>query len=388
MAALAALIAATGLFRASQNMAQTTMSLLGRDQLGLPPAFLGLLIATSGLLGVAASFVVGRVPRGRERPVLLAGLLATAVAIGLYVVPFRPAGFIAGTMLLGLAGGIVMPILATVLANSGEGSADRRLALFTLALSLSLTLGPALESLLLAGNRTQLNRPFEFFALMPLLAAGGLLAANSTGRGALAPVGRRPSTGLGWNRPVRAALAGQLMYALPFAALTSFGAIVFEDLYHLSPAETQAAFTCFFAASLLTRVALAWRGAPRDRVRGLFGAAAITALGLLALLMGRDWPALVLAMVLLGVPHGAVYPLSLMLVSEGVDRADLGRANARFTGMTSLATVLAPLLLGWIQGNFGSEAMVTFTLVPVLGVGVYLARLTGRAEMHSASRSG
>ena len=144
-------------------------------------------------------------------------------------------------------------------------------------------------------------------------------------------------------------------------------------LYHLAPSGVEGAIAIFFTTSFLSRALLAWRPATSYRVRLFALCVALTLVGLGLLGGGRGVVVFVVALAILGVPHGLTYPLAL--VAETVPRDDLARENAGFTAVSGTINVVAPLVLGLVIDNLGGRTMLLCTAIPVLGLAVVLRRL-------------
>ena len=179
------------------------------------------------------------------------------------------------------------------------------------------------------------------------------------------------------------ALTVQLLYAVPFSAVTVFGALLARHDYGLSPAGTQLAFSAFFVASLLGRLAITRRSPVPAKHRVLLGAALVTAVGMVVLSLGGSPLVLFTAMVVLGVAHGVTFPLALALVAESVPSEQLAAANASLFAATNLVSVTAPILLGQIVEHAGYPAMCLAVLGPVAVFSAALAAQSAGAVPRS-----
>ncbi len=380
----AGLLLVAGLFRAAQNMGQTTFALFGRDDLNLGAATIGSLGTVLGAFAlVAALFVGGRLPASKASAAVGAGVCllgASLVVLGSATSPWQFAG---GTALLGLAGGATAPSLATAVGQATPEGRDRALAHYAAVLSMSLALGPLAETGLLELAHQHLRLPFFVFAALPVaaLALGlfGRLRANALGvANSPDPLHDSPLGSSGQLRSLlatgdgRMALTVQLLYAVPFSAITVFGALVARSVFNMTPAGAQLAFTVFFAASLLSRLVVA-RISPIDRKRRAFLlAAALTAAGVVLLSVGGPPLLLFIAMVLLGVPHGVTFPLALALTAQSVGEDQLAASNAALFAATSVVAVAAPVVLGVVAAAAGYRVMIVLVLAPVAAFSMLL----------------
>ncbi|HET9091051.1 MAG TPA: MFS transporter [Acidimicrobiales bacterium] len=392
---LAALLTATALFRMTQNMAVTTLSLLARDDVHLSATEIGALGALMGLMvALVTLFVSRRVPHQQAAVSAAAGMIGLAVSLLVLAAASSFAVLLAGVLLLGIAGGIAMPGLLNAVVSIRAGERERVIAVYTVTLSVSLAVGPLVETLLLSSAGQEVRIPYLAFAALPVVGAGLILAAtwrrrSEGGRAgaareeegelavdaagdiasdpphpAPASAGRRRG-GLLSSQSGRIALVSQLLYAVPFAGITVFGALVARVGYGASPARAQLGFTVFFVFSLASRAVVAWRAPIGRKVGLLWASAALTAAGLLLLGVGEGQLAYLAAMAMLGVPHGLTFPIALALVAESTAVTDLPRANATLLGSTNLTSVIVPLVLGAVIPAVGYRGMTLVMLGPV-----------------------
>jgi DHA1 family multidrug resistance protein-like MFS transporter len=395
-----------GFYRGAQNMALTTLALIIKEDLGYGAGTIGIISALSGIVLVLVTLSISArlKPAQLERAVLFSlvalavGLVTIGVSHSIYLTTFA-------TVLLGIAGGLGMPGLAgSVQLAAGDGSANpqRILAIYTLVLSMSLAVGPLLEAGLLDATHQDVRWPFIAFTVLPLLA---LVIMVSRRREAMALAakaaasGEPPTAGQPVSERIRLlqtpevvkALFAQLMYAVPFAALTVFGAEVARVTDRATAAQAQLAFTVFFVFSLSCRGLVAWRSPVRRKglafgVSGLF-----TIVGLAFIVVGHSFLLFLVGMIILGVPHGAIFPLALSALSGSLPPDQLPRANSLLMGSSNFIGIIAPPILGLIAAAATYRLMMTTVLVPVVLVfAAFIAyigilRLRTRSSLSSAS---
>lgn len=379
----AGLLVVAGLFRAAQNMGQTTFGLFGREELGLGAATIGSVGTLAGAFGLIGVLVVGaRLPTSKASAAVGFGVGLVAVSLVVLGSATSSWQFIFGTALFGLGGGATAPSLATVVGQASPERRDRALAHYAAVLSMSLALGPLAETGLLELTHQDLRLPFVCFAILPVaaLALGLFGRRRTTAEGpANAPAPERaPARGPGRRgrssgqlrsllatRGGRLALTVQLLYSVPFSAITVFGALVARSLFKMTPAGAQLAFTAFFVVSLISRLVVA-RVSPIRRKRLAFlVAAALTATGMVLVSLGGPPLVLFIAMVMLGVPHGITFPLALALTAESAPEDQLAASNAALFASTNVVAVAAPAVLGAVAAAAGYRAMAALVLVPV-----------------------
>jgi MFS family permease len=172
------------------------------------------------------------------------------------------------------------------------------------------------------------------------------------------------------DRNFRLALTGELIYAAPFAAIVVFGALLARHEYGLSPAATEVAFGVFFVISFVVRAVLVWQSPIRHKLALFRVAAILTLVGLAVVATGHSFAVLLVAMALLGVPHGLTFPLTMGLVAEGRHRDELASINAHLSASVQAVNLALPLLLGFGIDEIGYRPMFLLLLVPVAGAAV------------------
>lgn len=170
-ASLLALFGVAMLSRAAQNVAQTSIAPIGETDAHLPTAVIGLVIALTGVVTVAATLYCGhRAAQGSVRRWLAAGLALTAGSLPVLALSRSWPMLLGGSCLLGAGGGFVFPSLASLVGRHGSAPPHRRMAGFALALSVSLSVGPLLDSAVLSASHDSLAFTLAVFTSLPLLA--------------------------------------------------------------------------------------------------------------------------------------------------------------------------------------------------------------------------
>ncbi len=404
-ASLLALYGIAMLFRAAQNMAQTSIAPIGETNAHLPTAVIGGIIAVTGVVTVGVTLYGGR--KARQESVhkwLWAGLALTAASLPVLAVSRSWLTLLVGSCVLGAGGGLAFPSITTLVGHHGSSSPQRRMAAFALALSISLSIGPLLDSAVLSVSHDSLGVALVVFTALPLLSlvlipagrprdhrAGAQPAppletavALDLPTGApvpLAPPERESSDGPApppWRmRGWRLAVAAQLLYQVPFVAVISFGVVAGEHLDGVHLAEAQLGISAFFALSMLTRAAVTARR-PIERPRSaVLVVAALTMVGVTLFAFGQSAALMFVALGVLGIPHGLVYPVALGLIADETPPAQLVRANAAFSACTSTVSAVMPAVLGALGAAAGLRVMFLALLVPVAGIGLLVAGWSG-----------
>ncbi|WP_298334675.1 MFS transporter [Ferrimicrobium sp.] len=370
-----------GFYRGAQNMALTTLALIIKEDLGYGAGTIGVISALSGIVLVLVTLMISArlKPAQLERAVaislvtLVLGLVIIGVSHSIYLTAFA-------SILLGIGGGLGMPGLAgSVQLAAGETSSNpqRILAIYTLVLSISLAIGPLLEAGLLDATHQDVRWPFLAFAILPLLALGIMMSrrreaiaaaarASAAGEPSITPAADTERVRLLQTPEVVKALLAQLMYAVPFAALTVFGAEVARVTDRATAAQAQLAFTVFFIFSLGSRGLVAWRSPIYHKGLAYAASGIMTITGLTFIVAGHSFTLFLVGMIILGIPHGLIFPLALSALASSLPPDQLPRANSLLMGSSNFVGIIAPLILGVIAAATTYRFMMGTVLAPVI----------------------
>ncbi len=378
MLPLFSLLLITGLFRSSQNAIQTTFAPFGYEILRLSPSIVGFgMTLVGGFAALANLFLVSRLNSFRLRRVAIFGFVALSFAILNIVIGKSLPTYLDSAIILGISGGLTMPVLATLAGRVPGVKRDRALAAYAVALSAGLAIGPFIESIFLSANHGSLLTSFLIFIPFPLIAAALVLNVEDQVSSTVnAKQGATYPATIAKNNPLRLAIVGQLLYQVPFVAAVTFGALIAHSIYDVSTSLAQLSFSVFFAFSLASRMILVWKPSGNSSSLVLRISAIVTLFGVVLLGVGRDPIYFLLAMALLGVPHGFIYPVSISLIARGTITSDIPRANSILFASTSIVSVVGPFVLGVVVTELGYRAMLVLVLIPVLALSLMLFRIS------------
>ena len=380
------LLAITALGRSGQNAGQTTYPLIARNLLHLSNTTIG----EMGGLAAAASVACATQIVGRSRPQHTLTLVAIGqtfglVAFALLASPTGTVGIWLAAGALGIGGGLAFPALMTAIASGPAHERARALAVFALALSVSLLVGPLLEAAVLHATHNSLRGTFAVLLPLPAGATAASFLALHRQRNAPSAEHHRAVTAasgssggdvgrFSWRRApaFKLAVTVMLTYQVPFAALVAFGALLARNADHTSAAGAEVAFGVFFGVSFALRGLLAFASPKPSTVPLLALSVAATVAGIALLSAARSFAPLVFAMALLGIPHGATFPLASGLLAERTPRDHLARANGQLMASANAVSVVVPLLAGWLAGLVGYPHMFLLVEVPVVLMGAAL----------------
>ncbi len=388
--ALAPLLITTALFRAGENAMQTSFAPYGHDVLHISTSVIGLVVTISGIVMVLSNLLLTSKIRTERLPALLViGLGLLSLSFVLLSVSDSLAGYLISSIFLGISSGLCMPLLSTLAGRLKGISRDRALTAFTVALSGSLAIGPAIESgiLKLEGGsfRTAL------LLLVPFGLASAAVAISIFRSGEVQflhqsdSIQQSPAPSLRGNLLLRLAIIGQLINQVPFIAFITFGVLIARTNYHVSTSSAQLIFTTFFSVSFLIRIYLVIRPQTHRTFGLLKFCAVLMVVAILALALGDREGELFIIVAILGIPHGLLFPLTISLVARGVDPRSLSKANASLFTSISMVSVLFPILVGLVIGNFGYSVALEFIAAATAFLGILLWFTSKKLSLTSPS---
>lgn len=341
-----------------------------RDELGygygLSSAHLSLYAVGSVLAGLAGVALTRRTGR---RAVLVAGLLGAAGGTALLTAGRAPWATLGACL---LAGGLGTLVLIAVQAGLADHHGEQRSVAFAesnVMASVGSTLTP-----LLVGGLAALTGSWRWGVLALALVTVAITAAARTtavpdGGAADEPGSRRPL-------PRRARTGVGLVFCGVVLewSVSFWGATYLRDEVDLSRSTAVTAMSLFFGAMLAGRVsgALLARRHPAERL--VAGALGVTAAGLLLAAATTAAPAVLLALVLLGLGVSVLFPLGLSLaVAAAPDASAVVSARCVTAGGTAI--LLGPLVIGRLADGVGLRTALLVLPVTALAA-VPLLRAT------------
>ncbi len=357
--------------RATNNMIGTTAPLLARYDLLFPNylvGFLASLVTTVNLVSIL--FINARLPGATRR---LLFTISSALIIALL-----PMYFLANSLsiwlvsiLTGFAYGLIMPNIMTSASIVGDQfTAERLLVLYTLALSTSLVVGPLFETYLL----TRLGYRYVFLLFIPLAILSFALSFKIRFPPDPKETQRRiDARKVLRNRGLISAMLANSTYSIPFIAFTAFIAIYAQSIYHVSRYLAYFSFVPFFLTSFLTRLYLTIK-VPRGLFTPMLISIVLTIIGITLLYLSPNYTVFIASMIILGIPHGSVYPLSTLMISRGTGIEERNAANSYFSAFQGILGIVVPALFGVSADLIGIRLSMMMLLIPVLAVAIVFTR--------------
>jgi predicted MFS family arabinose efflux permease len=312
-----------------------------------------MLFAAYSAMQMVATPVWGRVSdrRGR-RPLLIAGLFASAVSHLIYGLAGSLWLLFVSRIAAGAAGGTVSVAHAYVADTTTQEDRAHYMGLVGAAAGLGFMAGPAIGGF---GTRWGLA--------MPGFVAAALAALNGIAAFFLLPESRSPEDAKRSSNGSAATLGGwfdtmtrfpiSLMMVVYFLAISSFSgmtsllALFLEDRFAVDPQDVGLLFTLAGGATVVVRGVLLGRLVRRigeKRVARVGALALCASLAMLPLLPGPWWAAG--AIVLWAIGAGTLFPTLATLVSFAADRDSQGAVLGGSQVVGGLGRVTGPLWYG------------------------------------------
>ena len=348
------ILSITFFIRASNNMVMTSIPLLARYFFNFTQVDVGIITAlSSATTFITTAFLNARLnSRNRRSAFILSNVIYTAVFIG-----FWGSSYITVWILAAIAGAVFGFMIPNIVTSAGlfkdATVRERVLSLYTLSLSLSLVAGPALESDLL-----------KFYSLRTVFILFVPFAASST---ILSPFIRFPEEGrkvkktnvLG-NYGFRSAILNIMAYNVPFSLIVAFAGIYERETFGISLSLVTLLFSLFFFSSFLSRLFLSIKP-PRNIRLLMIVAMVMSTVGILMMVTSSDISTFMIALVILGIPHGLTYPLSVISIARSFDLGSRNLANSYFFSVMMLIGIFLPLIGGTLIEFYGFK--LTFWLI-------------------------
>lgn len=270
-------------------------------------------------------------------------------------------------LLVSFSAGIIMPNMLTSAGDyEDRKTRERMLGIYTLALSASLILGPAIEALAL--EYFPLKYAFLLFVPISLMAL------------MLSPLMKFPKSKTEESKDIKVlsnpgfkvAVYSILTYNAPFSMIVFFSGIFAGQVLKLPYDTIMLLFSLLFAISFISRALLSYI-VPSRLWRYIKFSMFMTILGLSIIFISRDVMVYVIGIIVLGVPHGLTYPLSISSIGRSFDINKRNKANSYFFAVIMLINIGVPTLAGGLIQSIGFRNVMAL-IVPVIIVLFFLAR--------------
>lgn len=369
------ILSITFFIRASNNMLLTSVPLLARYDFNFSQQEVGLIAALSSLATfLTTAFLNTRLSSGKRR---IAFIISNVVYVLIFI-GFWQSDYVTVWIMAAIAGavlGLMMPNVITAAGLFKDAAVrERVLSLYTVALSLSLVAGPAVESDLLAYY--PLRTVFLLFISFAIVAL------------TLSPLIKFPQENkvrikinVFENFGFRSSLLNIMAYNIPFSLLVAFVGIYEKVTFNISLSLVTLLFSFFFLASFGSRLFLSIKP-PKNIHFQMISAMILTITGILLMIISTNIYLFIVALLLLGIPHGLTYPLSVLTLARSFDPKSRNLANSYFFSIMMMIGIVLPLVGGGLIEFYGFRPTFAGIMVLIIILMVTLA-LNFRAERNA-----
>ncbi len=365
------LLSVTFTMRASTNMLMTVVPIFTKYVINADVFFVGLTATLYGIGAMASNiFVNGRISVDKTPKVVFAFLAIMTIGIFVYIFSKNIYEVLILSGITGFSMGVVQPLLMTITnAIAAPEKRDRYIAAYTSALSLSLIFGVLVEGLILSTINVRYAFLIFFFiafsssVMMYVLSLKIHIPARSTKTRSFKEIISRASTSLKQGK-VLFAMFGNISYAFPFILLITYGSIIGKEYDGIAPSTFLYLLTLFFGISFLSRVILSIRQV-RNKEFLMYAAFAASILGYLLIGIDTGVIMFIAALLILGFPHGSIFPLSTSYIAASVDIEYMNIIYSVFLLIMDVIAFIIPFIFGLISELYNIKIAIYVTLVPM-----------------------
>ncbi len=344
-------------YRSVNNMVLTTVPIFTRFDLNFSNFLSGSIVSFMNLSTFVSTLFLNPIFKpGLRRKLFILANLAIAISLVFFSRSNVMSVWVV-SLCAGFSFGLITPnIITSASLRWDNKTKERLLTIFTIGLSASLIIGPALETFLL--SRFEYRGVFEGFIPLALLslALSFLIKFPDSSDEHTKPKLFR-------NRALRISIYLNSTYSIPFAAIGAFMVIFSVERFHVSATLAYSAFIPFFSLSFITRAYMILK--PFNSLRlPLYLSIALTLGGLVPFYFIGNFSLLFMDMALLGVPHGITFPLSTVIISRGTDANERMHANSYLLGYGAFISVVTPALFAYMIDIVGFSMIFSLLTIP------------------------
>ena len=376
------ILSMTFAIRSSNNMYVTSVPLLARYYFFFSNVEIGLLASAASLTTfIMSTFINAKVESRARRKIFIISSIVYAVVFPFFYISTPLTIWLILPVASFTLGSIMPNIITSASLFKDRKQRERILSIYTLTLSLSLILGPYIESELL--HYVSLPESFLIFSILPAI---GMIDSFFIKFPDEMGVRRRGfDITVLKDRGFQSSLLNILAYNIPFAFLTTYGGLFGISDFKISLSTVNLTFSLFFLTSFISRLVFSVR-VPERLPRLMFSAVILSAVGLLVLGTAKNYDYFVLAFLILGIPHGLTYPLSVMSITRSFPENRRNMANSYFFSIMMAIGTIMPFISGEvikIIGYRNAFLVVIPVIFVILATLYFVLKAKGREESAS-----
>ena len=376
------ILSMTFAIRSSNNMYVTSVPLLARYYFFFSNVEIGLLASAASLTTfIMSTFINAKVESRARRKIFIISSIVYAVVFPFFYISTPLTIWLILPVASFTLGSIMPNIITSASLFKDRKQRERILSIYTLTLSLSLIMGPYIESELL--HYVSLPESFLIFSILPAI---GMIDSFFIKFPDEMGVRRRGfDITVLKDRGFQSSLLNILAYNIPFAFLTTYGGLFGISDFKVSLSTVNLTFSLFFLTSFISRLVFSVR-VPERLPRLMFSAVILSAIGLLVLGTAKNYDYFVLAFLILGIPHGLTYPLSVMSITRSFPENRRNMANSYFFSIMMAIGTIMPFISGEvikIIGYRNAFLVVIPVIFVILATLYFVLKAKGREESAS-----
>ena len=358
--------------RTSTNMLMTVVPVFTKYVINADVFFVGLTATLYGIGAMVANVLInGRINIEKTPRTIALLLLIMTVGIFFYLLSNNVYEVLILSTVTGLSMGVVQPLLMTVTnVIAPPGKRDRYIAAYTASLSLSLIFGVVMEGLITSS--INVRYAFLIFLFISLISTVLMFSLSTRikmnmkrkNRLTFKEILGKASHSLKQGK-VLFALFGNIAYAFPFILLITYGSIMGKEYYGINPDIFFYLLALFYSVSFLTRLVLSVKNVKNHEIL-MYTSFAATIIGYLLLGIDAGIIMFIGSLLILGFPHGSIYPTASYYIASSVELEDLNVVYSVFILIMDVIIFLIPFVFGIISTIYSIRIAIYLTAVPMV----------------------
>ncbi|ARD84921.1 major facilitator superfamily permease [Ferroplasma acidiphilum] len=357
--------------RTSTNMLMTVVPVFTKYVINADVFFVGLTATLYGIGAMVANVLInGRINIEKTPRTIALLLLIMTVGIFFYLLSNNIYEVLILSTVTGLSMGVVQPLLMTVTnVIAPPGKRDKYIAAYTASLSLSLIFGVVMEGLITSS--INVRYAFLIFLFISLLSTVLMFTLSTRikmnmkrkNRLTFKEILGKASHSLKQGK-VLFALFGNIAYAFPFILLITYGSLMGKEYNGINPDIFFYLLALFYIVSFLTRLVLSVKNVKNHEIL-MYASFAATIIGYLLLGIDAGIIMFIGSLLILGFPHGSIYPTASYYIASSVELEDLNVVYSVFILIMDVIIFLIPFVFGIISTIYSIRIAIYLTAVPM-----------------------
>ncbi|AGO60094.1 MFS transporter [Ferroplasma acidarmanus] len=358
--------------RTSTNMLMTVVPVFTKYVINADVFFVGLTATLYGIGAMVANVLInGRINIEKTPRTIALLLLIMTGGIFFYLLSNNVYEVLILSTVTGLSMGVVQPLLMTVTnVIAPPGKRDRYIAAYTASLSLSLIFGVVMEGLITSS--INVRYAFLIFLFISLISTVLMFSLSTRikmnmkrkNRLTFKEILGKASHSLKQGK-VLFALFGNIAYAFPFILLITYGSIMGKEYDGINPDIFFYLLALFYSVSFLTRLVLSVKNVKNHEIL-MYASFAATIIGYLLLGIDAGIIMFIGSLLILGFPHGSIYPTASYYIASSVELEDLNVVYSVFILIMDVIIFLIPFVFGIISTIYSIRMAIYLTAVPMV----------------------